>query len=94
LEIIRDNAEFVVEFLKENNTPADYDASAIQWLEDYIEKRRDSFTSKQADLLIWTIGSFLGECMCRVYNGVWVERDGDWGVDMENGALVGSHSGK
>ena len=77
LEQIRANAELTRSILRDNlEVEMNYDAASIEWLEGYIERNREAWDENMTSNLIIVPGSFLGECLCRNYDGEWVEMDG------------------
>ena len=85
LEAIRHNAQIVVDTLQDNEAPLDYGVASLKWLEEYVEQRRSELTEQEKANLVNTIGAFLGECLCRAYEGNWVEMDGRLGVTVRSG---------
>src|SRR5690242_19876923 len=88
IDLIRREAKTIEHFLRRKNAPATYDVDALKFLEQYIDKRRHKLKDKDKNRAINLIGSILGECLCRAYNGHWVEVNGDWGIGLENTTLT------
>jgi hypothetical protein len=49
----------------------DYDTQSIKFIEEFIERQKNSFDSEQRTGLINSIGSFVGQCIIRNYGGQW-----------------------
>jgi hypothetical protein len=65
-----------------------YDQPSVEYLDDYIERGRDSFKGDYQGLLN-VIGAFLGEAIIASYGGHWHEHEpGVWGIRFENGDMV------
>jgi hypothetical protein len=88
LEAIRHNAQITTEFLQENEAPLDYGVASLKWLEEYFEQRRLELTEEEKTNCVNTVGSFLGECLCRAYEGEWVETEGRLGVKVRGGVTA------
>lgn len=88
IEAIRQNTQIVIETLQDNDAPLDFGIGSLKWLENYIEPRRSALTEHEKDNLVATVGSFLGECLCRSYEGEWVEMDGRLGVRVRGGSTA------
>jgi len=80
IEKIKHNAELVVQQL----TPLagnefGYNEKSVKWLDDFIERMRNSgafANAAQKQRYISMFGSYLGECVIRNHGGTWVEHDG------------------
>jgi hypothetical protein len=86
LEQIRANAEMVMQDLgplSGMGSEFGYNRASVQWLEGYIERLRASGKFRDEELienLTAVLGSFLGECLARSYEGEWRFENGGWGV--------------
>ena len=68
-----------------------YTQEAVEWLEGYIERLRNSGefdTVEMKNKLTSVFGSFLGECVVRSYGGVWTQYDGEWCVAFSAGDMA------
>ncbi len=82
-EGIRLNAELVAEQMRPLSGLAfDYDAASVEWLDGYIERQRENLAGNEATVnrLVSVLGSYLGECIRRVYGGEW--RRGEQGIGV------------
>jgi hypothetical protein len=84
-EMIRANAELVVERLREASGMEEfgYNAESVEWLDGFIERQRvrpEFADGEAAERMSQTLGSFLGECVVRCYGGEWREVRGTWAV--------------
>jgi hypothetical protein len=80
-EQIAANAELVIEQVgKLLGVSLDYDEKSLEWLDGYIDRNRKNFDEEMKDKLVSVFGSFLGECVCRNYDGEWIEDNGQWAV--------------
>ena len=55
-----------------------YDASAVKFIEGFIERNKGSLDEKGREGLINSLGAFLGQCIIENHGGQW-ERDKDTG---------------
>ncbi len=81
------NAELVKSIaLNSMNKEIDYNQDGVVWLNFFIESQRINQPDKTVlNNLPNTLGSFLGECICRVYSGVWVlDPDYGWSVKINS----------
>jgi len=54
----------------------DYDTKSVKFIEEFIERQRNSFDSEQRKGLVSSIGSFVGQCIINNYGGHWqVDQD-------------------
>ena len=54
----------------------DYDTKSVKFIEEFIERQRNSFDSEQRKGLVNSIGSFVGQCVIKNYGGHWqVDKD-------------------
>jgi hypothetical protein len=83
-EEIRAYAEMVLEELRKlSGADFGYTKEAVEWLEGYIDRLRNSPEFEGAEIrnkLTVMFGCFLGECMVRQYGGVWDQHEGVWCV--------------
>jgi hypothetical protein len=86
LENIRRNADLVVKiFAENNNVNLDFDEASVEWLDGYIERNRENFDDATINKLTGIFGSFLGECICRNFGGVWQETENGLAVTFSDG---------
>jgi hypothetical protein len=80
---LRANADLVVRTVRQNlDTELTFDQAGVEWIDGYIDRLRDSIAAEKRSGLVSTLASFVGECIIRTYGGVWVEKDGWWGVQV------------
>jgi hypothetical protein len=72
LQILKQESQKIEHYLEQNNVRNDYGVEALQWLEDYIDQRRERLTQSERTGLITMIGAFLGECLIRANGGEWI----------------------
>lgn len=59
-----------------NQLNLDYDSKSVKFIEEFIERQRNSFDSTQREGLVNSIGSFIGQCIIKNYGGHWqVDKD-------------------
>lgn len=89
LKQLRDNAQIIIQDMRQYGIELKYDRASIAWLDSHVEQNRDSYDKEKIAQLANTIGVFLGECLIRNYEGQWtyVEAEKRWGVDL--GGQVG-----
>ena len=84
VEMIRHNANLIAQLLDANHVENDWGFNALTWLENDIRRLLPHITEDDEKLhLINNVGSYLGECLCRAYQGQWVSSEYGWGVQME-----------
>lgn len=89
LELIRANAEFVLKEARDNlGQDIGYDAEGVRWLDGFIQRRHDGGAIDDPNGLVNTLGSFLGECIARTYNGWWQETEHGWAVIVDGDLAV------
>jgi hypothetical protein len=89
MESIKRNMMSVIEFLGRNSIENDFGLKALQFLENHIDEHRDEFSEPVKDTYYLTVGSYLGECLCRAYDGKWIKDEQfGWGVSMYDGKLI------
>ncbi len=88
IEAIQLNTRSVQQILTDAQAPATYSLEALQWLETLLAKVRGRLDDETRIRMIDNIGAFLGECLCKNYQGEWVEIKGNLGVMMDDGALI------
>lgn len=91
-EHIRANAELVIQELRSlGGVDFGYTPEAVEWLEGYIERLRNSGQFKNDEMkskLTSVFGSFLGECIVRCHGGKWKQHDGVWFVAFADGNMA------
>ncbi len=82
-EKLRANAAVIVATFRENlDTELTYDAAGVERVDAYIERMRVRMRPEERWGLVSTLASFVGECIIHTYGGQWVEKDGTWGVQV------------
>jgi hypothetical protein len=59
--------------------PFGLDRRSLVWIEGFLERQRDD-PSIDAEALVPTLGSFLGQCLVQGGGGRWVDREEGWCV--------------
>lgn len=88
IEAIQLNTRSVQKILSDAEAPADCSIEALEWLENLLMKVRGQLDDDARAKMIDNVGAFLGECLCKQYQGTWVEVKGNLGVMMDEGALI------
>ena len=89
LEMIRANADFVLKEAREQlGQDIGFDAEGVRWLDGFIQRRHDGGAIDDPPGLVNTLGSFLGECIARVYGGQWQETEHGWAVIVDGDLAV------
>jgi hypothetical protein len=79
------NADLVVQVIAENcSIHLAFDQSGVDWIDGYINRLRLSTSKDKHSAYVSTLASFIGECIIKTYGGSWIERDGSWGVQVNN----------
>lgn len=85
-EKLRLNAEIVFEHLSQHaGFELGFNEESVEWIDGFIERQRvrEGF---EPGGMINTIGSFLGECMCRELGGKWkYQSNGQLAVEFSDG---------
>lgn len=89
-EMIRANAEMVLASARDDlGQDIGYDADGVRWLDGFIQRRHDGGgVGDDPSGLTNTLGSFLGECIVRTYNGRWQETEHGWAVIVDGDLAV------
>lgn len=89
-EMIRANAEMVLAAARDDlGQDIGYDADGVRWLDGFIQRRHDGGgVGDDPSGLTNTLGSFLGECIVRSYNGRWQETEHGWAVVVDGDLAV------
>jgi hypothetical protein len=89
-EMIRANAEMVLASARDDlGHDIGYDAEGVRWLDGFIQRRHDGGgVGDDPSGLTNTLGSFLGECIVRSYNGRWQETEHGWAVIVDGNLAV------
>lgn len=84
-ENLRLNAEMVIEYLSEQaGFDLGFNEQSVEWINGFIERRRKIGLPSRN--LLYELGSFLGECMCRELGGEWkMQSNGQLAVEFSNG---------
>jgi hypothetical protein len=61
-----------------------FDRAGVEWIDGYINRSRERLIADADNLLatINVLASFVGECIIRTYGGTWVEKKGEWCVQV------------
>ncbi len=84
-EKLRLNAEMVIENLSQHaGFELGFNEESVEWIDGFIERQRAR--EGEPGGLVNTIGSFLGECMCRKLGGEWKPQpNGQLAVEFSDG---------
>ncbi len=92
---IEERIDVAIKLLKPMNVEHDFGENALQYFEDWIEFDRDEMSDQERKSLYEICGAYLGESICRTYNGKWVGDDNNgWGVQIEGSTAVINVFGK
>jgi len=85
-EKLRLNAEMIVENLSQHaGFEFGFNEQSVEWLDGFIERQRTREGFNPGGM-INTIGSFLGECMCKELGGEWkMQSNGQLAVEFSDG---------
>ncbi len=88
-EKLRLNAEIVFEHLSQHaGFELGFNEESVEWIDGFVERQRvrEGF---EPGGMINTIGSFLGECMCRELGGEWKQQsNGQLAVQFSSGTAA------
>lgn len=77
-ESTKRNAALTIKMFAESHTVVlDYDEKSIQFLDDFINQSGSKYNENQQSQLADFFGSFLGECIRKIYGGNWEFINGD-----------------
>lgn len=62
-----------------------YNREGVRWLGAHINDARDTVTQDYYAREVSLYGSFLGECLCNIYDGTWQRRNDSWVVHCARG---------
>jgi hypothetical protein len=91
---IQENAKLAIEQLGPLSGLGErfgYNLESVEWVEGYIERMRKhpDFGPDPKPVLISVLGSYLGECVIRIYGGQWrLNEELGWGVWLSDGNMV------
>ncbi len=85
-EKLRLNAEMIIQNLSQHaGFELGFNEQSVEWIDGFIERQR-AREGFEPGGLINTLGSFLGECMCREIGGAWkFQPNGQLAVELSNG---------
>lgn len=85
-EKLRLNAEMVIENLSQHaGFTLGFNEESVEWIDGFIERQR-AREGFEPGGLVNTLGSFLGECMCRELGGEWkYQPNGQLAVEFADG---------
>ncbi len=73
IDRIQANAELVIRQFPDQELG--YDERSVEWLDGFIERQRLRLEPDKFAGISQTLGSFLGECICRNFAGRWEENE-------------------
>jgi len=81
LERIKANAALVIQQVAASpDFEWGLNAASVQYLQDYIERNRETLHAETITKLVSIFGSFYGECIIAWYGGAWEWGDAGWGI--------------
>jgi len=82
-EKFQKNADLAVRSIREEHgVELTFDADGVEWIDDHINRLSGRLAPEFLHPYVDVLGAFLGESLIRTYGGAWVERDGEWGVQI------------
>ena len=82
---LRQAAELFVRLSKDAGRELAYDASGVEWADQYADAVRPVESDDQLRVQTALVGSYLGETLIAVHGGAWVEEEGEWLVELADG---------
>jgi hypothetical protein len=82
---LRQAAELFVRLSHDAGRELGYDASGVEWADQYADAVRPVESEDQLRVQTALVGSYLGETLLAVHGGAWVEEDGEWRVELADG---------
>ncbi len=83
IDRIKANAELVIQQFPDQELG--YDERSVEWLDGFIERQRLRLEPDKVEGISQTLGSFLGECICRNFDGRWEENEYGAAVVFKDG---------
>jgi hypothetical protein len=84
-EKLRQAAELFVRLSRDAGRELAYDASGVEWADQYAEAVRPVESDDQLRVQTALLGSYLGETLLAVHGGAWLEEEGEWRVELADG---------
>lgn len=89
IEIIQEQAERLINAMRDRGVSLSYDEKSVEWLDGYIEELRQSnLRPETREVLFKSFSSFLGECIRHEYGGQWKEIEGQWGIQLPDSDFI------
>jgi hypothetical protein len=82
---LRQAAELFVRLSRDAGRELAYDASGVEWADQYADAVRPVESEDQLRVQTALVGSYLGETLIAVHGGAWVEEEGEWLVELADG---------
>jgi hypothetical protein len=82
---LRQAAELFVRLSRDAGRELAYDASGVEWADQYADAVRPVESDDQLRVQTALVGSYLGETLIAVHGGAWVEEEGEWLVELADG---------
>jgi hypothetical protein len=82
---LRTNADLAVSTIGQHcGVALTFDQAGVEWIDGYINRSREDLIADQDNLLaaVNVLAAFVGECIIRTYGGTWVEKEGEWCVQV------------
>lgn len=84
-EQLRGNADVTVSTVREHfDVALTFDRAGVEWVDGYINRNRERILSDDDELVatINVLAAFIGEAIIRTFGGAWVEKEGEWCVQV------------
>lgn len=89
LEMIEANAELAVQSARERlGVSLSFDRAGAEWLDGHLNRLRGRLSPEAQAGIVNVMGSFLGECIVRAHGGEWIEKAGEWLVQVKRAYTV------
>jgi hypothetical protein len=82
---LRQAAELFVRLSRDAGRELAYDASGVEWADQYADAVRPVESEDQLRVQTALVGAYLGETLLAVHGGAWVEEEGEWRVELADG---------
>lgn len=89
LEMIRANADLFVQRARENlGVSLTIDRTGVEWLDGFLNRMRGHLSPQAETGMISVAGCFFGECLVRSQGGAWIEKSGEWHVQVTRACTI------
>jgi hypothetical protein len=91
-EMIQANAELAVQSARERlGVSLSFDRAGVDWLDGHLNRLRGHLSPEAQAGVVNVMGSFLGECIVRSHGGEWIEKGGEWLVQVKRTYTVSAN---